>query len=383
MGDEMSKIHYNSIYQIIEYCLKQGHEGDYWDFKQEWHTEMDNLIKDIICFANTAHDEDCYIIFGVTDELQIVGMKNSRIMLANIIDVLSNIQFAGDVCPAVDIKTLTMQGYELDVLIIKNTDRTPIYLKRNYGAMHGGNIYLRIGDRNTPDKGNADIHNIEMLWKKRLGLTKPPLEYIFDRLHNPLEWAREGDGFYNIYRPEYALLYKEEEEEYSDKNEFYSYAMCNEKTMFRILQIKYHGTVLEEYQIAILDSGRYITPVPEWGFVCRSKNNNQAQYGYKYYIEGSALLSLHLFFYDPKDGEERYARDRFLDVVLIYRSEEEKEEFEEYVDLNQNRLEELISNGNRYSHIQSASSEKIQHYIKMLNTGLAMNKMLEFYREQI
>ena len=46
-------------------CIGKGHEGDFWDFKQEWHQDMSELIKDIICFANTAHSENCYLIFGV------------------------------------------------------------------------------------------------------------------------------------------------------------------------------------------------------------------------------------------------------------------------------------------------------------------------------
>jgi hypothetical protein len=161
---------------------------------------------------------------------------------------------------------------------------------------------------------------ITVMWKKRLGLTKPPLNYIYDRLHNPLEWKTQGNSFYNIFRPEYTLVEMDDEDCYED-SEFYSYAMCNESTMFSMIEMKYHETVLESYQLTILDSGRYKTPVPEWGYVCRDKFKHP-KYSYKYYTLGSDLYCLHRFFYDPEDDEQRIARDRFLKVVVIYNSEE-------------------------------------------------------------
>lgn len=51
-----------STVQIVQHCLQQGKEGEYWDFKQEWHKRIQDLLKDIICFANTVHDKKCYII---------------------------------------------------------------------------------------------------------------------------------------------------------------------------------------------------------------------------------------------------------------------------------------------------------------------------------
>lgn len=61
----MSKFQYYSTDSLVRFFLEQGKEGDCWDFKQEWHENIKYLIKDIICFANTVHDENCYLIFGV------------------------------------------------------------------------------------------------------------------------------------------------------------------------------------------------------------------------------------------------------------------------------------------------------------------------------
>ena len=147
----MSKFQYYSTKQLVKFFLEQGKEGECWDFKQEWHDDMSNLIKDIICLANTVHDENCYIIFGVSDDLRIVGMQKPRRKQADIIDAISNLHFAGDNYPKISIETIKYNDIELDVLIINDTDKTPIFLKKQYGKIREGCIYLRIGDKNTPD----------------------------------------------------------------------------------------------------------------------------------------------------------------------------------------------------------------------------------------
>lgn len=47
---------------------------------------MHDLIKDIIYFANTVHDEDCYLIFGISDDLKLTGMQQTRKKQADAID---------------------------------------------------------------------------------------------------------------------------------------------------------------------------------------------------------------------------------------------------------------------------------------------------------
>ena len=54
----MAMFQYYQLSQIIEFFLSQGKEGECWDFKQEWHEDISDLLKDIVCFANTVHDEN-------------------------------------------------------------------------------------------------------------------------------------------------------------------------------------------------------------------------------------------------------------------------------------------------------------------------------------
>ena len=149
--------------------MRKGKEGDYWDFKQEWHEHSGDLVKDIVCFANTVHDKDCYLIFGISDSLEITGMKKERRKQADILDILAKINFAGDIVPQIEVDTVSLDGKEVDILTVFNTDNTPIYLKKPYHQMQSGCVYTRVGDRNTPNNGNADMVQIEYLWKKDLG----------------------------------------------------------------------------------------------------------------------------------------------------------------------------------------------------------------------
>ena len=120
--------------ELIEFLLTQYHEDDFWDVKQEWHENIEDLIKDIICFANTVHDEDCYLIIGVTDNLKVLGISNNdrRRKLSDINDTLSSLSFAGDNVPKIDMKTILLPSdfekgklVEIDVLIIYNSYKTP------------------------------------------------------------------------------------------------------------------------------------------------------------------------------------------------------------------------------------------------------------------
>ena len=51
--------------KIIKELISLKQEGEYWDFKREWHKKNSDLLHDIICFANNLVNRDCFIIIGV------------------------------------------------------------------------------------------------------------------------------------------------------------------------------------------------------------------------------------------------------------------------------------------------------------------------------
>lgn len=373
---------YLPLTNIISFCLSQNKEGDFWDFKQEWHSNIEDLIKDIICFANTVHNEDCYLMFGIADDHSLVGMKNARRKQADILDTISKLSFAGDILPEISVTTVDYEGVELDVLIIHNTDNTPIYLKRQYGKMRQGCIYARVGDRNTPDEGNAEIAVIEQLWKKRFGLTKTHLEYIFDALRNKQDWSTNNDGYYHIYKPEYTIEHVYEDDSFSEKDsdEFYSFSQSNPNTSYFMLDIKARGTTLESHQIVCLDSGRLTIPVPEWGYIDAEPYSYET-IRYKYYIEGSHTELLLHFMYLPEDSEQRWAFRNFEKVVLFFASETEKRLFEKYVCTNIPRLNKRVEESEAYNYVETGNEVKTADYKKCLRTAIALNAMLREFRE--
>lgn len=368
---------------LVKLCISRGHEGDFWDFKQEWHKDMPALIKDIICFVNTVHSENCYLIFGISDDCRVVGMKQSRYELANIIDALSKLEFATIDVPEITLDTIVLDGIEVDVLTILNTDNTPIYLRKPYGKMHPGCIYLRKGDRNTPDNSNALFGDIEMLWKKRFRLTKPPLEYIKNHLNNPLEWNETQDCYYNIFRPEYVLEHVYDESDRDLRAEFYAYAMTNEHVVYSSMVVKCSGTIVDNYQIVALDGGRYRTPTPEWGFLGKRLTENGPEFSYKYFLKDSFRYSLHSFMYHEENGEERYAYDDLMDIVLLFDSVDEKNEFERYVEYHIQNLRDRVDAQNEYSYVRADSEAETRFIIHRLRTARVLQSILKEYREWV
>lgn len=370
--------------ELIEYFIRNKSETEQWDFKQEWHEKTEDLIKDIVCFANTVHDKDCFLVFGISDDYKIIGMTKPRRKQADIIDTLNNLYFAGDIVPKIELKTIILNGKEIDILIIKNTDFTPIYLKKQYGRMKAGCIYTRVGDKNTPNDGNAEYHEIEMLWKKRLGLTKSPLEFIYDSMDNKLNWKKYEEDWYYIFKPEYVIHTYWDEDEDTDhhrRDEFYSYSQANESTSFMLLDIIANRTVLEGYQVVCLDSGRLTIPVPEWGYIKQS-NHSYKKITYKYYSKGTKRFILLKFMYDPENGEERYAYNNLMNVVLMFDSEDERLAFEDYITYNFEEFKDRLTKVERYNHIKTDSEKRTEVYQEELNTGYVLNEMLEEYRKE-
>lgn len=368
--------------QLIEFFISQGREGEFWDFKQEWHKNIQDLMKDIICFANTVHDENCFLIFGIGDDLSLTGMNEARKKQADVLDALSKLDFAGDNKPKISVETINYQGVEVDVLTVYDTISTPIYLRKTYGKMKQGCIYARVGDRNTPDDGNADIGVIENLWRKRFGLTKTPLEIIFDALGNKSEWQVTENGYYNIFKPEYTIERMDEDviDIGRGSDEFYSYTQTNESTSYYMMDIKAKGTSLESYQIVVLDSGRLSIPVPEWGYISLDQYRRDV-IRYKYYINGSHTEQLMQFMYDPQNSDERWAFEKFEEVILFFDSENEKNSFEEYVKCNKVDLKNRIDGSDEYDYIVTDNEEKTKEYKRSLHASIVLKEMLKEFRK--
>ncbi|MCY9263992.1 ATP-binding protein [Bacillus haynesii] len=260
----------NDLTQKIKYLISLKKEGDYWDYKQEWHENNERLIHDILCFANTQHDHDCYLIIGVTDNGEILGLNESQQkQQANIIDILRSCKFAGDNVPVVKLEKVTIEGKSLDVLVILNSDRVPFYLdetNNKHKKIREGYIYSRVGDSNTPILKNATVLVIESLWKKRFGINLKGLERFSLLLSNPNDWVESEVGYYHLYNPEYSLEFDDLE---SAGPKFYSLNM--DCIYCQMVSLKYYGTILKRYQMDVLGVSNYRMITPDLGFIRKDR----------------------------------------------------------------------------------------------------------------
>lgn len=369
----------------IKNLIASKREGEYWDFKEKYHIKKADLLHDIICMANNRADKNGYIIFGVSDDYDIIGVDNdeNRKNQQNVIDFLKGKKFSGGIRPTIELVTLPIEGKQLDVLIVKNSTDTPYFVTEDYNdgkrRVRANYIYTRIGDTNTDIDKSADINHIEYLWKKRFLLNRPPLEQIKQKLRYKNEWRREEDIFYNIYNPEFTVCLEYDEE--IGHPEFYSYLMANQSTSYGMLVIKCFGTKLYSKQFVILDSGRYITVVPEWGLIGDSHSLDETYY-YKYFIKDSLDYILHQFL--QSDGhEEIWARDRLYKGIIIYNSEIERELFEEYLQGNTPLLNELIEiEKDSYDWIETENQREKIINRRRIKTGEVFNGLLEKHRNK-
>lgn len=374
----------NALADEIALFISSKRESDYWDFKEKYHSNKANLLHDIICMANNRADRDAYIIFGVSDVYEIKGVEGdeNRKTQQNVIDFLKSKKFSGGIRPSVELKPLFIQGKQIDVLIVKNSTDTPFFLTEDYSdqgrIVRANYIYTRVGDSNTEINKSADINHIEYLWKKRFLLNRPPLEQIKNKLRTKSEWKREEGMFYNVFNPEYTISLEYDED--CDRPEFYSYVMTNHSTSFGILDIRCFGTKMFSQQYAVLDSGRYVTTVPEWGFISFEKHNHDETYSYKYFVKNSLNYILHEFLLDD-DHEAIWARNRFYEVIVTFNSEMERELFEEYLVRNKQQfIDELCKEEDSYEWIYSENEREKKHIRRGIKTGIALNSLLEKYR---
>lgn len=363
-------------------------EDEMWDFKQKWteKNKISDLLHDIICMANNKNNDDGYIIFGVEDNtFKILGIENTedRKNQQNVIDFLKDKKFEGGIRPVVEVRTIYLEGHELDVLIVKNTNNTPYYLIEGYRDVLPYHIYTRVGDTNTPKEKNADINYIEYLWKKRFLLTVSPIVRLFDKIRHKEEWNERYDEekgyrvFFNIYNPEYTINLIEDNEELYP--EFYSYRMNNQSTSYGFIKIKYYDTEIYSRQYVELDSARYITSVPEWGFL-KVIDSFNVDYAYKYFIKDDYNYLLHEFIFNRESEEASYARRRFYEIIIIYNSKQEKEHFEEYILNHKEYFIEQVKENEKEFKIELQNKLEQENVKRKLSTGIVLNKLLVEFR---
>lgn len=340
----------------IKSLIELHAEGIYWDFKKQWHEKNSDLLHDIICMANSPANRDCYIIIGVEDGTYIpcgvddANRKNQQ----NVIDLLrQKPKWAGGYVPEVYVRTIAVLEKEIDVIVIKQSDNTPFYLLEEYkgegNSLFKGAIYTRKGDTNTPKTSTADVFDTEILWKRRFGLLYNPSQRAKNYLKDLENWELvDGDvdmhgisRFFYYYKPDpdYTVhhVYEEIREDENTKRPtdindkdvgylyFYLFAFCNVSyhTDFSNrgeVRLYYKNVPLFCSTLEQIDEGRTEVVPPKTSVVDA------------HYIEDSFRFLMFEFVFCHWCGNySSEAKEMIKRVVPVYHTQEEHDEFKEYV----------------------------------------------------
>jgi hypothetical protein len=164
-GLKCKEITLDPLTPVIVSCINSKQEGSHYDFKQEWHSEGKNgdLLHDILCLANNTTNADAYLIVGVTDSYDVVGVADWR-KSSDVYDFLRSKKFAGNHIPDIQLHKVYYKHHKIDVIEIKSSKHVPFYLDEKYRDV-GVQIYTRVGDTNTPKNECANYTDVETLWR--------------------------------------------------------------------------------------------------------------------------------------------------------------------------------------------------------------------------
>ncbi|MGI6545544.1 MAG: helix-turn-helix domain-containing protein [Fastidiosipilaceae bacterium] len=378
----------NELQLLVEELINKASEGSYWDFKQCWHSNNAELLKDIVCMANntTSDMQDGYIIFGVENEkFNVTGVSedSNRKNQENIIGILSSKAWSGEEIPDVDVKTVEIDEKEVDVLIIYNNDVTPYYLLKDYPeTINSGNkkkrvsagvIYSRVGDRNTSSGECANKKATEFLWKKRFGLVGSDNFKVAKRLENVDAWY-STDDFDTFYNYEYSDITIRRNNQYKCKveldegkpetdtwvNDFpYLFAdLLNWNTggvetvgrekwdIFlsgRKLDISLFGVRATRQTYCHIEPERYDYEE----YKIRQKSGRKIPIRYFAYTRNSVkFLAYTLFFSKECCQEEQIEFNKVFTVIPVFNNEQERKDFINYVETRHDDFIEAVETQN-------------------------------------
>jgi hypothetical protein len=319
-------------------------EDNYWDFKEFPEENKACLLHDIICLSNSLHTGPRYLIFGVKDPeygAEIVGLKKkqaNRRNQAQFITFLRSKIFAGDIRPEVKLETITINGNEIDVLIIQDNPYKPYYLKEDFQdkdkKVLANFIYTRIGDTNTPRDKSADIYIIEKMWAQRFGLNLNLLDRFLLLLKKPNEWFKDiGNVKYCYYKksPEFQIEFSTVEE----FKEVYCLYYPNPVAYLGKTYLKYFSTTLLEIEFMYCDEMRIVLPTPD---ICSIDINEKQIFYYYFNLEEPSGALLHFFTGGTYNLNSRGGQGPFL----IFSDKTDQDNFESYLSSNPELLDEPI-----------------------------------------
>lgn len=257
--------------KLLDNLLLSESEGLWWDFKQKFHDDLFDLLHDITCLANVIHDGDRFLIFGINDDFEVVGLdlEKCRFSQADIISYLRQQPYAENNVPTIDIKFVKYVEKSIAVLSIKNERLKPFYftkeLKHRNKILRAGAVYSRIKDTNTPRDSCANPQDIKAMWLERFGLDLPAITRFQLLLEDTDNWIYNGiNGAFYALDPDFTISISEDD--CRGGNFWWQNTLIEEPVKYDYL-LKYKNAVMHELPVVHFQNEGLRVPFPDVEYV--------------------------------------------------------------------------------------------------------------------
>ena len=305
-------------------------EDEVHDFKQQWHKDNSELVRDILNFVNTVHHKDCYIIFGIADNFEIIGVQEdeNRKNTETITDLLHKLYLSTNSQIKVKVETQTIDDKEIDILTIFNSDFVPVYLTKDYRpkgskGLTAGLIYARNGAINTPRNESTSFDVLNALFRKHNKLDVSIQEQYNKVLTDYNNWSyvdnEEGSFFIYNLNPDFHMRLSQDSENRFEV-EAYSMSQVNFKISWLRLELRYRTLIIDERLLNYLDGGRSLVPSPNLSPLAPTIQGASYYYFYKDSLDYILFKFLKIAF----PISDCYAINEFKNSIIIYDTEEDK-----------------------------------------------------------
>lgn len=380
-------------------------EDDHHDFKEQWYHkgQKPEMIKDIFSFVNTDHHDDCFLILGVDDDRNIIGVEdegNERLNQQQLIDFVRSLPISGDFIPQLKIETVQCDNHEVDVIRIVDSFNVPIYLGHRWNekgihtnVINAGQIFVREQDVNTARNSTADYNQVQKLWMKhfRMDLSiESKYKYVLSDIKH---WSyTEFDGFvfrYNLDPDFYMELVEDDMER--NKIEAYSIGQFKMKMGWQYLNLKFRQSTIDQFLVVWLDGARCLAVTPNMSILKNGMSVDDSK-TYYYFIDDSLDGKIQKLFESGLPLKSDYEFNAFRNDVVFYNSKEEKLLIENYITNNLNAVNKLIKPSSDdiqmlINQIKTEVNDDIEsslrnaeYILEQKNLGETINIVLQYYR---
>ncbi|HIF9354178.1 TPA: ATP-binding protein [Photobacterium damselae] len=264
--------------KLLDSLLSSKSEGLWWDFKQKFHDELFDLLHDITCLANVIHDGDRYLIFGISDDFEVIGLDENecRFSQADLIGYLRQQPYAENNTPTIELKFIQYANKSVAVLTIKNERLKPFYftkeLRSRNKILRAGSVYSRVKDTNTPKDSCANPKDIKAMWLERFGLDLPAITRFQLLLEDTENWVYNGiNGAFYALDPDFTISISEEE--YRGGNFWWQNTLVEQPIKYDYL-LKYKNAVMHELPVIHFQNEGLCVPFPDVEYVTHPEKND-------------------------------------------------------------------------------------------------------------